>query len=153
MNRRYFLTVFALGAVVSTSVAAASFEDQVVAQLTSQGYKSITMERTLLGRVRIIGQNASGRREIILNPRTGEILRDLWLANAGGADGPRIRDNRDNGDDDDDYGNDDGDDDGDDDDDHSDEDDSDEDNSDENDGDDSGGEGEGGGYSGGGDEG
>ena len=90
MNRRRFLIVFGMGAIAASTAAAAPYEDVVVAQLKSQGYNAITVERTLLGRVKITGQINTGRREIILNPRTGEILRDLWLAKFGGQDGPKI---------------------------------------------------------------
>ena len=82
--------------MVGTSLAAAPYEDTVIAQLKSQGYHGITVERTLLGRVKIMGLIETGRREIILNPRTGEILRDLWLTGSGRADGPRIIQERDN---------------------------------------------------------
>ena len=91
MNRRKFLVVFGMGAIAASAAAAAPYEDVVIGQLKSQGYDSITVERTLLGRVKITGQINTGRREIILNPRTGEILRDLWLAKFGGSDGPKIR--------------------------------------------------------------
>lgn len=96
MNRRHFLVVVGLGSIAASSAAAAPFEEAVVAQLESQGYKSITVERTLLGRVKIVGQIDGGRREIILNPRTGEILRDLWSAKSGKSDGPKIQRSPDN---------------------------------------------------------
>ena len=96
MNRRHFLVVVGLGSIAASTAAAAPFEDAVVAQLESQGYSSITVERTLLGRVKIIGQIDGGRREIILNPRTGEILRDLWSAKSGKSDGPKIQRSPDN---------------------------------------------------------
>ena len=60
-------------------VAAASFADDIVAELQEQGYSRIETEVTWLGRVRIVAERDDGSREIILNPRTGEILRDLWL--------------------------------------------------------------------------
>lgn len=67
----------AVGAA-SMSVAE-TFADQVVRQLVAQGYGNIQVEATLLGRLRIKGSNGQGLREIILNPKTGEILRDMWL--------------------------------------------------------------------------
>ena len=85
MNRRHFLSVVCLGAVAGTMANAASYEDTVVAQLRAQGYKQIKVERTLLGRVKISAALDGGRREIILNPRTGEVLRVLWIAAEGGA--------------------------------------------------------------------
>lgn len=69
---------------------AASYEDSVVAQLRAQGYKRISVETTLLGRVKISAVLNGGRREIILNPRTGEVLRDLWIAADGDVSAPRI---------------------------------------------------------------
>ncbi|MES2436057.1 MAG: hypothetical protein V4586_19765 [Pseudomonadota bacterium] len=93
MNRRAFLgrrvflmrcAIGALGAVVTASAAVAeSFQHSVVAQLRGQGYREINVERTMLGRVRIVGAKGGGTREIILNPRTGEILRDIVLAEDG----------------------------------------------------------------------
>jgi hypothetical protein len=47
------------------------------------GFNSIKQERTLLGRVRIIASRSDGRREIIINPSNGEILRDLWMPSRG----------------------------------------------------------------------
>ncbi len=78
MKRRLFLTL-ALGAVWAGSAAfAQSFTDSVVDQLRRQGFARINVDRTFLGRTRIVASGKGGQREIILNPRTGEILRDLW---------------------------------------------------------------------------
>ena len=87
MNRRDFLRHCAAGAVgaafmVGTAVAE-SFEGSVVAQLRGQGYREVNVERTMLGRVRIVAAKNGGTREIILNPRTGEILRDVVQAQDG----------------------------------------------------------------------
>lgn len=82
MQRRGFL----LGLMAAASLglpAWAGYADDVVAQLTLQGYQDITMTRTWLGRVRILAFRDGGTREIVLNPRTGEILRDLWTAMDG----------------------------------------------------------------------
>ncbi len=84
MNRRHFMTTLCIGALTAGIAQAASYEESVVAQLRAQGYGKILVERTLLGRVKISASMNGGRREIILNPRTGEVLRDLWIA-AGGA--------------------------------------------------------------------
>lgn len=56
----------------------------VIGQLRGQGFGSVQQETTLLGRVRSIAERNYGRREIIVNPRTGEILRDLWTPKRGG---------------------------------------------------------------------
>jgi len=37
------------------------------------------MQRTLLGRLRIVASDGTRRREIIINPNTGEVLRDYWV--------------------------------------------------------------------------
>lgn len=58
---------------------AQDYTAQVVAELREQGFGSIRTERTLLGRSRILAQSAEYKREIVLDPRTGEILRDLWV--------------------------------------------------------------------------
>ena len=87
MKRRVFLARGAVGvlgaAFVGSAACADGFQTAVVAQLRSQGYREINVERTMLGRVRIVGAKGSGSREIILNPRTGEILRDVSLAEDG----------------------------------------------------------------------
>ena len=46
--------------------------------MLKQGYSDITTSQTWLGRTRIIAIGEDSRREIIVNPRTGEILRDFW---------------------------------------------------------------------------
>ncbi|WP_372839528.1 hypothetical protein [Phaeovulum sp.] len=53
--------------------------DQIVQQLRNQGYGEITISRTFLGRTRIVAIGALGRREIIIDPRNGVILRDLYI--------------------------------------------------------------------------
>lgn len=69
--------------------ALADYVDSVRNQLIEQGYRSISVSTTLLGRSKIVAQGKSGVREIILNPRTGEILRDQWTSAQTGA-GPSI---------------------------------------------------------------
>ena len=82
MKRRAFLLGIASATtlVVSTGTAmAASYTEDVVAQLVKLGFVNITAETTLLGRVKIKAQRSDGVREIVINPRTGEILRDVWM--------------------------------------------------------------------------
>jgi len=122
-------------------------QDVVIDQLQSQGYTSITVNRTLLGRIRIVAISAAYRREIVMNPNTGEILRDYWVVlEDGGGLGSLLERRGDNGgyqgggngddDDDDDNDDDDENDDDDDDDDHDDDDDDDDNNDDDDDDDD-----------------
>lgn len=84
MNRRDFLAGLGAGGLVGLPAFAQDFADSVVSQLRRQGFSKVSTERTLLGRVRIVATGNGGRREIILNPRTGEILRDLWELNGAG---------------------------------------------------------------------
>lgn len=84
MRCRPFLLSLCLALSVASAAMAQSYADDLVKQLSGQGYADISVETTFLGRVRIVAQGEGGHREIILNPRTGEILRDLWIA-AGGA--------------------------------------------------------------------
>lgn len=68
---------------------AETIQDRAVRELVNQGFDSITMQRTLLGRVRIIGVAPGLRREIVVNLRTGEVLRDYTqrvAADNGSAD-------------------------------------------------------------------
>jgi hypothetical protein len=75
MNRRDF--VLAIGAtLIAAPALARSTTDSIVAALRAEGYSEIDVSRTLLRRVRIVARSARRRREIVLNPRTGEILRD-----------------------------------------------------------------------------
>jgi hypothetical protein len=82
LSRRNFLIGMTTGAVLAGPAWARDFASQVEDRLKRQGYTIDSVGRTLLGRVRIVAHNASGQREIILNPRTGEILRDLWIVRA-----------------------------------------------------------------------
>ncbi|WP_441861153.1 hypothetical protein [Phaeovulum sp. W22_SRMD_FR3] len=64
---------------------AQSAPDQIVKQLYAQGYSAVSVERTWLGRTRILARNSEAQREIIVNPATGEILRDFWKPLASSA--------------------------------------------------------------------
>ncbi|MEM6372012.1 MAG: hypothetical protein AAF727_04445 [Pseudomonadota bacterium] len=78
------LAILALVAVLAVLPASAGpIEDSIVRQLREQGFEQIEVRRTLLGRSRIVARSASLYREIVINPVSGEILRDFWrnLAN------------------------------------------------------------------------
>ncbi|MFY0660195.1 MAG: hypothetical protein JXR15_06860 [Shimia sp.] len=67
--------------LVVTMSGAAQAETRVEAiarHLAEQGYHDIEIGRTFLGRARIEAEKNGMEREIIVNPRTGEILRDYW---------------------------------------------------------------------------
>lgn len=82
INRRQ-VVIFGLAAAVAGPSFASGYQDEIVAALRAQGYQQITIETTFLGRVRITALRQSNLREIVINPRTGEILRDLWLTPDG----------------------------------------------------------------------
>lgn len=103
MNRRRFLCLTSAAVLGWAGPAHADFVDQVRQQLTNQGYRRISVTTTLLGRSQLIATGKNGRREIIMNPRTGEILRDVWIA-ASGSSGPSIGGSEHNDDGDDDSG-------------------------------------------------
>lgn len=79
MNRRLFLAGCVL-ALAPLPALAESLPDRVIRQLKAQGFTRFKVSRTWLGRTRIIATSPTQSREIILNPRTGEILRDYWHA-------------------------------------------------------------------------
>lgn len=91
MQRRQFLSHISATFALSTGVFAAgrarasTYGDEVAAQLKKQGFSKIVKESTWLGRERILAERKDGEREIILNPRTGEILRDTWITRNGAA--------------------------------------------------------------------
>jgi hypothetical protein len=60
---------------------------RIVKELQSQGYNSITVRRTLLGRRKVDAVSDDYIREIVINPATGEILRDYWQVRKGSGKG------------------------------------------------------------------
>ncbi len=61
----------------SPDSAMSPYAAEIVSQLRVMGYERFTVRRTLLGRIRIVAELPDAdTREIIVNPRTGEILRD-----------------------------------------------------------------------------
>lgn len=90
MNRRHFFLSLGVALAAAPMARAQTFAEQIVQQLADQGFSNIQVETTLLGRIRIVAAASVGHREIILNPRTGEILRDIWFDAAGNQIGPRI---------------------------------------------------------------
>lgn len=92
MRRRRFIISLVGALMLAGPAFAETVQDRIVAQLGRQGFDRITISTTFLGRVRIVAQSATQRREIIFNPRTGEILRDYWAALAEGDDFPHLFD-------------------------------------------------------------
>lgn len=75
---RYLALSALLACLAFSPVNAGPIEDSIVRQLREQGFGDIEVRRTLLGRSRIVAQSDTLYREIIVNPVTGEILRDYW---------------------------------------------------------------------------
>ncbi|MDG1376183.1 MAG: hypothetical protein P8P56_04010 [Yoonia sp.] len=71
-------------------------QDQIISQLTDQGFGNFEVSRTLLGRVRILSKSNTLSREMVFNPVTGEILRDYWYRISGGKVNPQIINPNDN---------------------------------------------------------
>lgn len=83
MKRRLLLTAFTLLTLAFPVAAHADLVDDMVQILSQQGYDDIEVTRTLLGRTRILATNEQGTRELVINPRTGEVLRDIWTNRNG----------------------------------------------------------------------
>lgn len=67
-----------LAGPVAAQDAGQKLQDALIGQLTQQGFTRVRVSNTMLGRVRIYATSPGKSREIIFNPRTGEILRDYW---------------------------------------------------------------------------
>lgn len=76
---------------------------QVSQQLSAQGYRQIEVRRTLLGKVVVTARGHGHKREIVIDPRNGALLRDL-VRQADGRQGTvniaRVGDREDDGKDD-----------------------------------------------------
>ncbi len=90
MMARIVMGALVVGALGGSPALAEGYADSIVRQLEAQGFTRIETEQTWLGRTRIVAEGSQGQREIIVNPNTGEILRDLWLAQNGGGVGGLI---------------------------------------------------------------
>ena len=89
MIRRTFLRLLVVVAIgLAAGAAPAEPVDDIIAEIRAQGFKITRVQRTWLGRVRIIGQNASYRREVVIDPTTGEIRRDLLIPRSAPAGSP-----------------------------------------------------------------
>ena len=82
------LAVVALSAALAAAPGMAvaqhsSAYEQISGQLQSQGFTITSVEKTWLGRVRIVARSAVYDREVVFVPATGEILRDYWVPRAG----------------------------------------------------------------------
>lgn len=77
MMSRYRTTLVLVLALAGQPVLGETLVERITGQLKDQGYSRVTVSRTLLGRTRIVATAPKVEREIVVNTRTGEILRDL----------------------------------------------------------------------------
>lgn len=77
MHRRKFLVLVTAFSLSGIMPAWADQEDDIIERLVEAGFGQIEVSRTLLGRVRIVATKGNMWRELVINPRTGEILRDV----------------------------------------------------------------------------
>lgn len=77
MKRLIWAVVMWVG--MSAAALALTIEERLVAGLQGQGYVILEQGYTFLGRLRIVAQNDQIRREMVVNPGTGEVLRDYAI--------------------------------------------------------------------------
>ena len=77
--KKLLLAVALLAGMAQVGLAR-TVEQQLVSSLQKQGYVVLEQGYTFLGRLRIVAENAEYRREIVVNPGTGEILRDYAVS-------------------------------------------------------------------------
>lgn len=75
MKTLFLILCLAFASLPGEAVAD-TFRDRVVEELTDDGFTQIRITRTLLGRTRFLATKPGARREIVMNPATGLILRD-----------------------------------------------------------------------------
>ena len=119
MKRLIFVLFLAFAPV--SAAADDVMRDRIIRELRDDGYTDIRIFRTFLGRLRFIARDETTRREIVLNPATGVILRDYLRfidtddgGSSSGSVGSRLSESGSEGDNDDDGDDGDDDDDGDD---------------------------------------
>ena len=71
-------TAAVMALLCATPAVSQTLEESVVQQLQAQGFTSIRMERTFLGRLRFEAYSDTLERELVINPNTGQVLRDVW---------------------------------------------------------------------------
>ncbi len=76
--RGLFLSALLLIGLTLTA-GAKTIEDRVLAELRAQGYVILEQGYTFLGRLRIVAENGEIHRELVVNPGTGEVLRDYAI--------------------------------------------------------------------------
>ncbi|NNJ69216.1 MAG: hypothetical protein HKP54_14400 [Boseongicola sp.] len=76
MLKRLILIVLLTFAAAPAVANENTLRDHYVTVLQDEGYEEIRITRTLLGRLRFVALSPRYRREIVVNPITGVVLRD-----------------------------------------------------------------------------
>ncbi|SPF81085.1 hypothetical protein [Pseudoprimorskyibacter insulae] len=76
MLRRLIWTAICLLLATGGAALAKDVQAEWIKQLRRQGFTHIEVERTWLGRLRIEASKPGQTREVVVNPRSGEVLRD-----------------------------------------------------------------------------
>ena len=85
MLKRTLVSLCVASFMAASPASAAATQESIVAELTEQGFTRIEIGRTLLGRVRVVAYGDGFQREIVFNPGSGVILRDLSTATGSGS--------------------------------------------------------------------
>ncbi len=86
------LIILFLSLVTAPALAAGdTVRDRILLDLRDDGYREITISRTFLGRLRFVAVKSDARREIVVNPVNGVILRDYirFLRSSDDSTAPR----------------------------------------------------------------
>lgn len=76
---RRIILGFATALALAWPAMADSVAETVARQLREQGYQRVETSYTWLGRLRVNATQGDMKREIVINPNTGEILRDYEM--------------------------------------------------------------------------
>ena len=66
--------------VAGTGQAEDAVTQKVIAEMAAQGFSQVQVSKTLFGRTKIRGLNADFVHLVILDPKTGKILKDKTIA-------------------------------------------------------------------------
>ena len=83
MKQLKIIACVLIPALTPQVASAEAVAEAIVRQLRALGYSEFDVSRTFLGRERIVARSKTRSREIVVNPRTGEILRDFQKGGFG----------------------------------------------------------------------
>ena len=92
--KRLLLAMAVLAGLTGVGLAR-TVEDRLIAGLKDQGYVILEDGYTFLGRLRIVAENDQYHREIVVNPGTGEVLRDYVVERSDPPQTPGVSNSRD----------------------------------------------------------